>query len=255
MDSTNDKLKVVIVDDEKHGRELLKKLISLVSDDFDVIGEADSVESGIDVIEHFAPDLVFLDIALADRTAFEILEHFDEIRFSVIFATAYNYYAIKAIKFSALDYLVKPIDPDELRNALDKAKAKHKNNSENLPARLNLALSLTKKQKPDKIALPTNVGYNFIALDDIIFCSAENNYTLFHLVNKSSFLTCHTLKEYEELLEENDFFRIHNSFLINMHHVQSYIKGKGGFVLMKDGTQIEVSQRKKEQFLKHFTKI
>lgn len=254
MDLINNKLKVVIVDDEKHGRELLKKLISLISDDFMIIGEADSVESGIEKIEGTSPDLVFLDIALADRTAFEILEHFHEIKFSVVFATAYNYYAIKAIKFSALDYLVKPIDPEELKNTLDKAKARHKN-TENLNGRINLAQSLSKKQKPDKIALPTNMGYNFIDLNEIMFCSAENNYTKFHLVNKSSFLTCHTLGEYEELLGDNDFFRIHNSFLINMHHVQSYIKGKGGFVLMKDGTQIEVSIRKKDQFLKHFTKL
>ena len=172
MSSTKDKLRVLIVDDEKHGRELLKKLIKTTSDDFLIVGEAFNVESGIREIERLLPDIVFLDIALEDRTAFEILEHFTTINFSVIFATAYNYYALKAIKFSALDYLVKPIDPEELKNSLDKAKAKHLTNTE-LNSRIHLAQTIMNKPKPDKIALPTNSGYVFVDICEIVFCSAE----------------------------------------------------------------------------------
>jgi len=253
--NNNDKIfKVIIIDDEKHGRDLIKNFINKESDDFIISGEAESVDSGIAIIEKIKPDVVFLDIELSDRTGFEILEHFNQIDFSVIFATAYNYYAIKAIKFSALDYLVKPIDATELSQALDKVRARNSNN-QNEKSRISLAHSLLDKPKPDKIALPTESGFIFIDISDIIRCSAESNYTRFYLKNKTEILTCHTLKDYETLLEELDFFRVHNSHLVNLHYVQSYIKGKCCFVLMKDGTQVEVSSRRKDSFLKRFAKI
>ncbi|MCX6155786.1 MAG: LytTR family DNA-binding domain-containing protein [Candidatus Kapabacteria bacterium] len=254
MEDKIKKFKVVIIDDEKHGRELLKKLVIMNGDDFIISGEADSVESGISVIEETEPDLVFLDIELYDRSGFEILEHFSQINFSIIFATAYNYYAIKAIKFAALDYLLKPIDQSELTQALDKVRAKVDNNGSG-KSRISLAQSIMDKPKPDKIALPSDSGYIFIDINDIIRCEAESNYTKFFLKNKSEILTCHTLKEYESLLEGLDFFRIHHSHLINMKLVQSYIKGKGGNVIMKDGTQLEVSTRRKDMFLKQFAKL
>jgi two-component system LytT family response regulator len=254
IDTLAKKYKVVIIDDEKHGRDLLKKLITNISDDFVISGEAYCVDTGIDIIKVTEPDVVFLDIELSDRNGFEILQHFSDIRFSVIFATAYNYYAIKAIKFSALDYLIKPIDETELSLALDKVRARNTNNQYE-KSRVSLAQALLEKTKPDKIAIPTNNGYVFIDIQDIIRCSSENNYTRFHLNNKTTLMTSHTLKEYETLLEGLDFFRVHNSNLINMHHVQSYIKGKGGFVQMKDGSEIEVSIRKKDLFLQHFAKL
>ncbi|MCX6153792.1 MAG: LytTR family DNA-binding domain-containing protein [Candidatus Kapabacteria bacterium] len=254
MDNNEIKYKVIIIDDEKHGRDLLKKFIKEASDDFIIIGEADSVKSGIAIIEATEPDVVFLDIELFDRSGFEILEHFTEIKFSIIFATAYNYYAIKAIKFSALDYLLKPFDPEELALALDKVKEKHENIA-NGKSRISLAHTQIDKAKPDKIALATDSGYVFIEVNDIVRCLAESNYTRFFLKNKTELLVCHTLKEYEELLEGLDFFRIHKSHLINMKFVQSYIKGKGGSVLMKDGTELDVSTRQKDLFLKQFAKL
>ena len=254
MDTTEKKYKVVLIDDEKHGRDLLKKLISTGSSDFLIAGEAFSVDTGIAIITETQPDVVFLDIELSDRNGFEILQHFDDIQFSVIFATAYNYYAIKAIKFSALDYLVKPIDEVELYHALDKVRNKN-SSGQNEKSRVDLALRLMDKTNPDKIAIPTNIGYAFLDIQDIIRCSSENNYTRFHLNNKTTLLTSHTLKEYETLLKGLDFFRVHNSHLINMKYVQSFLKGKGGIVLMKDGTEIEVSTRRKELFLQKFVKL
>jgi len=254
MENSTFQHKVVVIDDEKHGRELLKKLILLAGEDFIISGEANSVDQAIQVIKDTKPNLIFLDIELFDRSGFEVLEHFENANFSVIFATAYNYYAIKAIKFSALDYLLKPIDPDELKHALEKYKTKGIETKDG-EKRLSLARTLINKPTPDKIALPTNSGYIFIEIDDIVRCSSENNYTRFFLKNKTEVLVCHTLKEYEILLEGLDFFRVHHSHLINMKLVQSYLKGKGGFVMMKDGSQIEVSTRRKDLFLKQFAKL
>ena len=254
MDSNYKQYKVVIIDDEKHGRDLLRKLIPNISSDFIIAGEAFSVDSGIEIINETQPDVVFLDIELSDRSGFEILQHFGDIQFSVIFATAYNYYAIKAIKFSALDYLVKPIDETELSLALEKVRNKN-TGGQNEKSRFDLALRLMDKTNPDKIAIPTNKGYVFLDIHDIVRCSSENNYTRFHLNNKTTILTSHTLKEYETLLKGLDFFRVHNSHLINMKYVQSFVKGKGGIVLMKDGSEIEVSTRRKELFLQHFVKL
>ncbi len=252
MKNDNNNLKVAIVDDEKHGRETIKSLIRRNFPNIEICGEADSVATAIELLEKCPPDILFLDIELSDGAGFEILEILkDEIQFEIIFATAFNYYAIKAIKFSALDYLLKPVDVNELVAAIENAKFKISNKinrNQNIKFLKNQLL----KHSSDKISLPTESGYIFVPIDDIIRCQAESNYTTFYFKNGKSVLISHTLKEYEELLRDNKFFRVHNSHLINMTYVVKYLKGKTPRVVMCDGSEIEVSLRKKDEFLRHF---
>jgi two-component system LytT family response regulator len=252
MKNEIENLKIAIIDDEKHGRETIKTLIRRHFSEFEICGEADSVASAITLIENNKPDILFLDIELTDGTGFDILEAVKaDTNFEIIFATAFNYYAIKAIKFSALDYLLKPVDVNELVAAIENAKYKILNNI-NRSQNIKLLRNLLLKQSTDKISLPTDSGYIFVSIDDIIRCQAESNYTTFYFKNGKSVLISHTLKEYEELLRENKFFRVHNSHLINMSYVVKYLKGKTPRVVMCDGSEIEVSLRKKDEFLRHF---
>ena len=252
MNDEMNRLKIAVVDDEKHGRESIKTMIRRNFPDFEICGEADSVASAIKLIENSKPDILFLDIELTDGTGFDILEEVKaDINFEIIFATAFNYYAIKAIKFSALDYLLKPVDVKELVAAIENAKFKISNKI-NRSQNIHLLKKQLSKQSTDKITLPTESGYIFVSIDDIIRCQAESNYTTFYFKNGKSVLISHTLKDYEELLQDNKFFRVHNSHLINMSYVVKYLKGKTPRVVMSDGTEIEVSIRKKDEFLKYF---
>lgn len=248
----NDKTKVVIVDDERHGRDVIKNLFNDYLEEFEIVGEADSIDTAINLITEYSPKLVFLDIELNNHSGFDLLDSFEQINFEVIFATAYNYYAIKAIKFSALDYLLKPIDSEEFVLAIERFKRK---TSLNNIAQLNILKENIKKAKPDKLALPTDNGYVFVTVNDIIRCQGESNYTHFFLKSKSDITTCHTLGEYEDLLADYNFFRVHKSHLINMSHVKGFHKGKSGFVIMNDDTEIEISTRKREEFLDKFTRL
>jgi two-component system LytT family response regulator len=248
-------LKVAIVDDEKHGRETIKTLISRNFPDIEICGEADTVASAIELLAKCTPDILFLDIELSDGTGFDILETLhDDIQFEIIFATAFNYYAIKAIKFSALDYLLKPVDVAEFISAVENAICKIAN-SNYKSQNINFLKKQLTKQSPDKVALPTETGYIFVLIDEIIRCHAESNYTTFFMKDGKSFLISRTLKEYEELLKDNNFFRVHNSHLINMAYVMKYIKGKTPRVVMSDGTEVEISSRKRDEFLKNFAKL
>ncbi len=255
MKKNIENLRVVIVDDERHSREIIRSLISSNFPEIEICGEADSVVSTVKILEKCHTDLLFLDIELADGSGFDVLEAIgEEIRFEIVFVTSYNYYAIKAIKFSALDYLLKPVDNTELVNAIEKAKARIINGNHKAP-NINLLKNQITKPVPDKIALPAESGFIFVPIDEIIRCQAESNYTRFVLSKGSPVLVSRTLKEYEELLDDNNFFRIHNSHLINMAHVKKYLKGKTPRVVMSDGTEVEVSTRKKDTFLRNFAKI
>jgi len=255
MKNDIENLRVVIVDDERHSREIIRSLISSKFPEIEICGEADSVDAAVKILEKCHPDLLFLDIELPDGTGFDVLEAIGEdIQFEIIFATAYNYYAIRAIKFSALDYLLKPVDKTELVAAIEKAKTRIVDNNHKT-SNINLLKKQIVKPAPDKIALPAESGFIFVPIDDIIRCQADSNYTRFVLSKGSPVLVSRTLKEYDELLDENNFFRVHNSHLINMAHVKKYLKGKTPRVVMSDGTEVEVSIRKKDAFLRHFAKL
>jgi len=242
-------IKTLIVDDEEKSRITLKNLIAMYCPDISIINMCDSVDSAYFSIQNEMPDLVFLDIEMPFQNGFKLLEKIDNPSFNVIFTTAYDHYAIKAIKYSALDYLLKPIDSDELVNAINKISAKQVVAS---PKKQNIEMLLSNlKTKGNNaiIAVPTFEGLQMINANDIIRCVADENYTHIFLKNKSKLTISRILKEYEELLSDFNFFRVHNSCLINLSHVVKYIKGDGGYVVMTDDSIVEVSRRKKTDLL------
>ncbi len=239
-------LRAVIVEDEKRSRETLSGLLKLYCKNLTVVGEAENVREGLEVIKQQNPDVVFLDIQMPDGSGFKLLEQIKQISFDVIFTTAYDQFAIKAIRFSALDYLLKPILPNDLVNAVNKAeknKQVQKSNS-------NIKVLLENINRPPaespKIILSTSEKINVIKVDEIIRCESDNYYTMFYFTDGKRLLVSKTLKEQEELLSEHNFIRPHKSHLINVKYIKSYLKTDGGVILMENGSKIPVSRRKKE---------
>ena len=246
-------LRVVIIDDEKTAREVLNGLISQSLKNIKVVGEASSADEGIKLINALKPDLLFLDIRLNQRTGFDVLKEIDTTELSVIFTTAYAEYAIKAIKYAALDYLLKPIDPDELKTAVNKAiHAGNKNLSVRLSILEEAVLSDNKAQ--DKIVLTDISGFKVVQLADVMRCEGEKNYTTFHLSNGQKITSSKSLIEFEKMLEDSSFVRVYKSHLVNLSHVVQYKKGRGGSIIMSNGDVIPVSREKKEQFISLLTK-
>ncbi len=243
------KIKVIIVEDEKNSREGLKNLLNEFCPEADVVGMASSVNEGLELIRRVNPDLVLLDIEMQTATGFDLLEQIEHITFDVVFTTAYEQYAIKAIKFSALDYLLKPIDVNELKAAIEKVVLKRSRGNENEQVKLLLKNLKLENPKTHKITLSTSEGLVFIPVNDIIRCEAQGAYTTFFLKADKKILVSKNLKEYELLLGDHGFFRVHNSHLINLAEVERYVKSDGGYVVMKDGSQSAISHTRKDEFL------
>lgn len=237
-------MRTVIIDDEAKGRQTLKNFIQKYAQSLEIIGEADCVEKGVQVIEELKPELVFLDIQMPDGTGFDLLGQVKYNDFKLIFCTSFDQYAVKAFRFSAIDYLLKPIDPDIFMAAVRKV-------TEDSKSQLNEKLEILKTNKNDftRMALHSADGINLVNINDIIRCESNINYTRFIIKNQSNILVTKTLKEYENILSDQGFIRIHKSFLVNINHIKKYIKGDGGWVLMTDDEKIMVSRRKKEQLL------
>lgn len=259
-------IKSVIIEDEEKGRELLFNLLTNYCPNVKVVDMADSVKSGLAAIQKHKPDLIFLDIIMPDESGFELLEHIKDMDVEVIFTTAYDQYAIKAIRFSALDYLLKPIDVAELQNALKKVEDKLKNNmnqetfNESLKIFLENANTHPHKMK---LGLPTQSGIKFVTIENILFCKAEGNYSLIYFKEKKEQeIVTRTLKELEELLTEFNFCRLHRSYLINLNHIKEYrrinhssdIDGDGGCVVMTNESKIPVSRDKRKVLLARFSR-
>ena len=240
----------VIVDDESKNRASLKKLCEKYVPDLKIEGLADSVATAKKIIDRTDPDLVFLDIRMPVEDGFELLKKYDDIPFDVIFTTAFDQYAIKAFKFSAIDYLLKPISIQELQEAVEKVRKKKGKTQEKSRTNISTLKENLVNGNFDKIALPTTEGFSFVKRDDIIRCEASGNYTIFYLQNKTKYIITKTLKYYEEMLSEYSFFRVHKSHLINLTYVSKFLRGKQGYVQMNDGKNIEVSTRKREELLK-----
>lgn len=245
---TDPMIKALIVDDESRGRQTLFNLLKENCPEVEVLEMCDSAKSAVESIEKNQPGLVFLDVEMPQQNGFALLESVRNINFDVIFTTAHSHHAIKAIKFSALDYLLKPIDIDELRAAVDKVSQKKSQVQQHNNIEF-LLQNAKGTKKFDKIALPTTDGFVFVNINEIVRCEASGSYTLFYFDKKESLLVCKNLKEYEDLLSDMNFFRVHHSHLINLSGIQRYIRGDGGQVVMQDGSVIEVARRKKEQFL------
>jgi two-component system, LytTR family, response regulator len=242
-------LQVIIVEDEPRGRETLKNLLTEYCTDIEIAGMAGTVKEGIDVIRNRRPDLVFMDIELHSGTGFEILENVDRFDFEVIFTTAFENYAIRAIKFSAIDYLLKPIDISELREAVEKARQRRELNLQNNKL-WNLVQNFNRQKDDQKIiTLSTADGFEFVEIADIVKLEADGAYTLFFIKPNRKLLVSKNLKEYETLLTEYNFYRVHHSCLINLNEVEKYVKSEGGYIVLKDGSTANISQRRKEKFL------
>lgn len=242
-------LRAVIVDDEESGRTTMSELLKRFCPDVEIVGTADNPFNGIDTIKEVKPDVVFLDVEMPGGTGFTVLEAFGTLDFHVIFVTAYQQYAMKAIKFSALDYLLKPVDVQELQKAIQKIQSQPK------PSPQSIISHSASKPHSDSIAVPVEDGLVFLNPVDILRCESDSNYTKCFLANGQKLLVSRTLKEFEELLSTHDFIRVHNSHLINIRFVSKYVRGKGGYAVMKDGSEIEVSPRKKEEFLECFGRL
>lgn len=239
-------IKAILVDDEANNLENLRLLLEKYCPEVTVSAMARSAQRALESILLHAPDLLFLDIEMPDGSGFDLLQKLNTPTFEVIFVTAFDKYALKAIKYSALDYLLKPIDITELQNAVQKVQARlHTRNFQN---QLDILLS-NLRGKSSKIALPSAERIDFVDVQHINYCRGDNNYTHVQLHDRQSIIVSKTLKEFEELLTEHGFFRTHQSWLVNLQYVISFIRKDGGYALMKDGTQIPVTQQRRKAFL------
>lgn len=241
-------LKAIIIDDEPYCSELLAEMIQVVAPQVSIMEICGNGDQGLKAIYNHHPQLVFLDVEMPKLNGFEMLEKLSSINFQLIFTTSYDQYALKAIRFSALDYLLKPIDKDELKKAIEKAETRLV-----LPLPAQLEMLMQKIRQPvmivQKIALPTMEGLQMIPVETIISCASDDNYTRFKLINGKSLLATRTLKEIEEMLEHYPFLRVHRSYLVNLNEIEKYIRGDGGYLVMSDGSHVDVSQSRKEQLL------
>jgi len=241
-------IRSIIVDDELKSRESLKILVEDFCSGVTVNAACQNIAEAIDAIHKVKPDLVFLDIQLQRETGFDLLTKFDDFDFEVIFTTAHAEYAIKAFKFSAIDYLLKPIDIGELKKAIDKVE---KSRSKTIAERLNQLVQNLRVGSTEnyKLALPTSDGLVFVKVNDILYCEASSNYTEIIMTDNRKYIVSRTLKEYDDMLGEQNFFRIHHSYLINLNGIKKYVRGDGGYVVMNNEKSLQVSKRKKEGFL------
>lgn len=246
-------IKAIIVDDEQHCINRISTLLKGYESEVYLVATARTVQDGLVAINKFNPDLVFLDVEIADKTGFDLLREIDSPSFEVIFTTAHDKYAVMAFKFCAIDFLLKPVDESDFQSAILKVIAKnHNSGMSNQIAEL---LKNVGKKTPRKIGVPTLNGIVFILISDIRYCHADGNYTEIFLINNQKIVVSKTLKEFDDLLSDYQFFRVHNSNLVNLDYVKSYNKGKGGFLILDDNTNIEVSSRRKDELLKKLSLI
>jgi two-component system, LytTR family, response regulator len=245
-------MKCIIIDDEKHCIKTLTRLLGTNFPEVNILCTCFDSTKAFDLIQLHKPDFIFLDIEMPFLNGFDLLSKFENLFFEVIFTTAYDSYAIKAIKYSALDYLLKPISLEDLSAAIKKIKTRQSSISK---AQVQMATALHNKQLPDTIALPTNEGLTFTSVNDIAFCTADGSYTRMFMTDKSEILFSKSMGDVEELLSGYHFFRIHHSTLINLKHVKQYIRGEGGEVIMSNGQNLPVARTRKADFLNVFMRF
>ena len=242
-------LKAIIVDDEPYCCEILAAMLNSDCPEVDIISVNSNAKDSLTAIQKYSPDLVFLDVEMPRMNGFEMLEQLPTINFHLIFTTSYDQYALKAIRFSAIDYLLKPIDREELKKAVQKVKERIQ-----VPIPQQLEILMQKLKQPtapiNKIALPTMEGLQMIPVDIIISCESDDNYTILKTKSNKKVLVTRSLKDMEEMLEQHSFIRVHRYYIVNLNEIEKYIKGEGGYLVMSDGTTIDVARNKKEVLLK-----
>lgn len=244
-------MKAIIIDDEAKARRIVKGLLEEHCPDIEVVAMAEDVPSGVKAINRETPDLIFLDIEMPGYTGFQLMDFFDNIDFEIIFTTAYSDYAIRAFEVSAIDYLLKPIQIDQLVKAVDKVRNKQKSQlNEKIEA---LKLNLNDSNQLSKIALPVADGFLFVKPEDILYFKAESSYTRIFLNGDKDLLVTRTLKEFEKLVDHPHFMRIHRSYLINLNHMKQYVRSDGGHIEMDNGDVVYFSKEKREELLAAFS--
>ena len=247
-------LRTIIIDDEAHMRQTLEKMVGRFCPNIKLVAIANGVENGVEKIRNHHPDLILLDIKMKDGTGFDLLKQLQPVDFKVIFITAYDQYAIKAFKFSAIDYILKPVDPDELAEAVNKAeKIKLKDFStqlDNLDEQMHTQDKLNKK-----IILKTLDNIHLIKIRNINYCESEGSYCAIHLLNGKKIVASNVLKDYDELLKDAGFYRVHKSFLINMRHIERFEKADGGYVVLENEIRVPVASRKREELMEMFERL
>ena len=242
------KIRAIIVEDEKSNRENLAKILAEYCSSVEIVALCSSAVEGRKAISELQPDLVFLDIEMPGGNGFSMLESLTQIDFEVIFVTAFDHYGIKAVKFCALDYLLKPIDLLELTQAVEKVEQRLAEKSENLRMKTMLSNQKSKLANP-KIAIPLSDKIEFVEISSIVRCEGDGNYTNFFLKNGDRIIASKTLKEFDELLSDYNFLRVHQSHLINLNEVKSYIKTDGGYIKMKDDSTVSIARLRREMVL------
>src|SRR5687767_1591002 len=242
-------IEAIIIDDEQYCCEVLATLLKKYCPTVKVLAMCSSADEGLSAISQHNPSLVFLDIEMPEMNGFQMLEQLPQINFNLIFTTSYDRYALKAFSFSAMDYLLKPIDRQDLQKAIEKVEQRPKTQ---INRQLEILMEkITNPQSVStKVALPTMEGLEIVNTDNIISCTSDSNYTTIRFKNGNKILISKTLKDIEELLGTNSFVRIHNSHVVNLNEITKYVRGEGGYVVMSDGTSLDVSRSRKESLMK-----
>jgi len=241
-------LSAILIDDEEASLNSLRQKIVKHCHEIGILATCTKAEEGLSLIENLHPDMIFLDIEMPIMNGFTLLQKLDYRNFELVFVTAYDHYALKAIKYSALDYLLKPVEVEDLKAAVKKAIEK----KQNLPnKRLEFLLEnmISNNKRLNRIAISSVEGLQFIRVENIVYLEASGNYTNVHLAEKKKYLSSRNMKEYEDLLPPDNFIRIHNSYIINKNFVEKYIRGEGGQVVLEGNITLDVSKRRKSDFL------
>ncbi len=246
-------MRAIIIDDEQKGRNLLKELLARAIPNLVIQAEAKNADEGIQLIHRYEPDLIFLDVNMPGKTGFDMLQALQPVKFEIIFVTAYHEYAIRAFKYNAFDYILKPIDYEELEQCM--ARLQEKRRDRDLHGQVSSLLHTVQQPKslPERIMVHSMDGMSVIPIVDIIYLEAAGAYSIFYIRDQDKLISSLNLKEYEDLLTPHRFFRVHHSFLINLAEVKKFVKSEGGYVLMSNGSKVDVSKRRKEEFLQLLT--
>ncbi len=248
-------MKCLIVEDDKMSQQVLADLLNDSGEDVEITGYATTIKKAVEEIEKLKPDLVFLDIELPDGQGFQLFDQIGKANFETIFMTSNDAHAIRAFKFSAVDFLMKPINPVQLKDAIRRARKNKNELVTALKMRLLMDHFSDSELLLNKLALPISDGYCFVKPSDILYCIADGNYTTLKMLNKTKIVITRILGDFEDMLSTETFFRVHKSYLVNMRYISMYVKSEGGFIVMDNGDKLPLATRKKEAFMEKLKKV
>ncbi|WP_336517304.1 LytTR family DNA-binding domain-containing protein [Pollutibacter soli] len=248
-------IRCVLIDDERNALEMMEWLLKTYCPEVQIVAMCSNGEEGIVAIKTHKPDVIFLDIEMPHMNGFDMLERFDQLDFDVVFCTAYDQFALKAFRYSALNYLLKPVDPEDLKSTVARIEMKKNKPSKEQMDLLLQTLKQPQRGTPKRIALTTNDGLLFIPTEDIMYAEAESNYTIVMLSAGRKVIVSKSLKDIDEALSGPDFFRIHHSYLVNINQIKKYVRGDGGYVVMNNDATVSISRSKRQEFMEMFEKF